>query len=241
MINRGVDTPIYLQIAYMIRDKIVNKEYQKNDKIPAEDDLAKQFGVSRMTARNAVTYLVNEGLVYRVHGKGAFVSNRKLNRNLNKLNNFHQDIEELGMKPTSKVLEFNRRLPSQKEQKILVLQKNQEVFDVKRIRYVDDEPLGIQNFIVPVRIVPSLPEVDLENGSFYKYLEEVGYPLDKAEQRMESILAPEIARIIGVAEEKPFFYFERLSFTKQNIPVELLHSYFYGEKYSFNITLHSDK
>lgn len=239
MINRGADTPIYLQIAYMIRDKIVNKEYQKNDKIPAEDDLAKQFGVSRMTARNAVTYLVNEGLVYRVHGKGAFVSNRKLNRNLNKLNNFHQDIEELGMKPSSKLLYFKKRFPNQKEQNLLELQKNQEIFDVKRIRYVDDEPLGIQNFIVPVQFVPNLPKVDLENGSFYKYLEEVGYPLDRAEQRMESVLVPDVAKTIGVSERKPFFYFERLSFTKENIPVELLHSYFFGEKYSFNITLHS--
>src|SRR5690625_2111879 len=115
MINRSNATPIYLQIAYKIRDQIVGGELKLNEQIPSEDELAELNGVSRMTARHAVTYLVNEGLVYRVHGKGAFVSSRKLNRNLNKLNNFHQDIEKLGMKPSSKLLEFKRRLPTQKE------------------------------------------------------------------------------------------------------------------------------
>jgi len=242
MINRESGTPIYLQIAYNIRKKIVDKDYKKNDKIPTEDDLAATYGVSRMTARNAVTHLVNEGYVYRVHGKGAFVLNRKLNRNLNKLNNFHQDIEKLGLVPSAKVIEFKERFPNQKEQNVLSIQKTEKVYDVKRIRYVDNEPLGLQNFIVPKKLVPNLPNIDIENGSFYEYLEEVGYPLYQADQRMESVYAPEIAKIIGVSlKNNPFFFFERVSYTKDNIPVELLYSYFHGENYSFNITLYSDK
>src|SRR5699024_8921232 len=232
MINRESGTPIYLQIAYNIRKKIVDKDYKKNDKIPTEDDLAATYGVSRMTARNAVTHLVNEGYVYRVHGKGAFVLNRKLNRNLNKLNNFHQDIEKLGLVPSAKVIEFKERFPNQKEQNVLSIQKTEKVYDVKRIRYVDNEPLGLQNFIVPKKLVPNLPNIDIENGSFYEYLEEVGYPLYQADQRMESVYAPEIAKIIGVSlKNNPFFFFERVSYTKDNIPVELLYSYFHGENY----------
>lgn len=240
MINRAGGLPIYLQIAYHIRDEIVSGVYEENAQIPAEQDLASTFGVSRMTARNAVTYLVDKGLVYRVHGKGAFVSVRKLKRTLNKLNNFKQDMEELGMKASSKMLEFVRRMPTPREQRLLKIRKNQEVFNVKRIRYANGEALGMQSFIVPTYFIPQLEEIDLERYSFYNCLKEAGYPLDYAEQRIETVLAPEIAKQIGVPTGKPFFYFERVSSTKDHVPVELLHSYFYGEKYSFHITLHTE-
>ncbi len=241
MINRESGTPVYLQIAYNIRKKIVDNYYKKDDKIPTEDDLATLYGVSRMTARNAVTHLVDEGYVYRIHGKGAFVLNSKLNRNLNKLNNFYQDIEKLGLSPSAKVIDFIERLPNQKEQNVLSIQRTEKVYDVKRIRYVDKAPLGLQNFIVPKKLVPNLPNIDIETESFYEYLEEVGYPLYKADQKMESIYAPDIAEKIGVSlENNPFFFFERISYTKDNTPVELLYSYFHGENYSFNITLYSD-
>src|SRR5699024_845695 len=149
MRNYAGGLPIYLQIAYQIRDDIINRKYEVNAQIPAEEELASIYGVSRMTARNAVTYLVNKGLVYRVHERDACVSVQQLNRNLNKLNNFKQDMKALGMRPASNILEFLRRLPTQREQQLLHIHKNQEVFNVKCMRYANGEPLGIQSFIVP--------------------------------------------------------------------------------------------
>ncbi len=240
MINRVGGIPIYLQIAYHIQDEIVNGTYGENVRIPAEKELASTFGVSRMTARNAVTYLVDKGLVYRMHGKGAFVSTQKMERNLNKLLNFQQDMEALGMTASSRLLNFIRRLPTQREQQLLNIHKNQEVFNVRRIRYADNEPLGIQNCIVPVHFIPHLTEINLDKHSLYRSLEDAGHELEFAEQRIETVLAPEIAKIIDVPIGDPFFYYERVSYTKNDIPIELLHSYFYGEKYSFHITLYSE-
>ncbi|KIL41632.1 hypothetical protein SD70_05760 [Gordoniibacillus kamchatkensis] len=167
------------------------------------------YGVSRMTARNAVTQLVNEGLVYRVHGVGAFVARAKLERNLNKLNGFFEDMTELGLKPSSKILQFVRREPSQLEQHRFHIQKSQDVYFIQRIRYVDDKPIGLQNLVTPAHLVPGLEQVDLSSSSFYTYLNSIGRPVEKAEQRMEAVLAPTIAKTIGIAESQPFFYFER--------------------------------
>lgn len=237
MINRAGGLPIYLQIAYQLRDDIISNVYAENDKIPAEDEIASSFGVSRMTARNAVTYLVNEGLVYRMHGKGAFVSQKKLGRTLNKLNYFHEDVKELGKHPSCTLLEFIERKSSQREQQILNINKVQPVLDIKQICYVDGQPLGTQNFIVPRHFVPELKEEDLEHDFFQSYVTDAGYPLETAEQRMESVLAPEVAQLIGVPKEEPFFYYERVSYTKGQLPILLIHTYFYGKKYSFTITL----
>lgn len=230
--------PYYLQIAQIIRNKIVKGQYPVNAKLPTEEEIVKMYGVSRMTARHAVTQLVNEGLVYRIHGKGAFVARTKVERNLNKMKGFFEEMKELGLNPSSKILQFSRRLPDQREQYLLKIQKNQEVYCINRIRYVDGTPIGFQNLVVPVHLVPGLDQVDLEQTSFYSYLEKIGHRLEKAEQRMEAIMAPYIAKKLGISEKIPYFFFERISFTDDQKPIELLKSYFRGDYYSYNIMLY---
>jgi len=238
LIAKNSPIPIYLQIAQILRERIRSGEYGVGERIPSEDDILKMYGVSRMTARNAVTQLVNEGLVYRMHGKGAFVARAKLERNLNKLNGFFEDMTELGLRPTSKIIKFVKREPNQKEQHQLNLQKNQEVYFVQRIRYVDDNPIGLQNLVTPVHLVPDLDQVDLAVSSFYSYLNSIGQNVEKAEQRMEAILAPSIAKMLGISDTQPFFYFERYSSKSDGTPIEVLESYFRGDFYSYSVTLY---
>lgn len=230
-------TPFYLQIAQLIRDKILSGEYPIDSKIPSEDEIVKQFGVSRMTARNAVTELVNQGLVYRIHGKGAFVARTKMERNLSKLTGFYEDMRAMGVEPSSKVLRFERRLPRLREQYLLQIQKNQEVFFVERIRYMNQEPIGLQELVTPVHLVPDLDKVNLEKESFYQYLKDIGRPLEKADQRMEAKLAPEVSRKMGLHEDTPYMYFERISFAG-GVPIEYLRSHFCGNFYSIHVTLY---
>ncbi|WP_276358369.1 GntR family transcriptional regulator [Cohnella caldifontis] len=229
--------PMYHQIANHIREHIVEGVLQPETQIPTEEEIVRDYGVSRMTARQAVTQLVQEGLVYRIHGKGAFVARKKLERSLNRLNGFHQDMVGLGLSTSSKVIGFKRRKPDQKEQHVLGLNRSHYVFEVRRIRYVNDRPMGVQSFVVAVHLVPELEKQDLENGSFYAYLQSIGRALVRAEQRMEAVLSPDSAKLLGVSESLPFFYFERISYDKDDQPIELLHSYFRGDQYSYGIQL----
>lgn len=238
MLIKNSPIPYYLQIAQILRDKISNGEYPIESKIPTEEEIVKEYGVSRMTARHAVTQLVSEGLVYRVHGVGAFVSRRKVKRNLNRLTGFFEDMKTLGLNPTSKILESVKRVANQREQNLLGLTKNQEIFYVNRIRFVNDKPVGLQSLVVPVHRVQNFDQINLENTSFYTYLDKIGSPLEKAEQRMEAVTAPHICEVLGISDQIPFFYFERVSYTKDNQPIELLDSYFRGDFYSYNITLY---
>ncbi|TBL73278.1 GntR family transcriptional regulator [Paenibacillus thalictri] len=236
-ISKSNPMPMYLQIAKDLRERIATGEFPVDAQIPTEEEITTHYGVSRMTARHSVTQLVNEGLVYRVHGKGVFVSKTKLERNLNKLNGFHEDMLELGLAPHSKLVRLEQRLPDQREQHVLQLLKSQAVFEVQRIRYVNGATMGFQKLVTPVHLVPQLENVDLENGSFYSYLKQIGKPLSRAEQRMEAVTAPEVAKLLEVPEHLPFFFFERISFDGSNIPVELLMSYFRGDQYSYSISL----
>jgi DNA-binding GntR family transcriptional regulator len=229
--------PYYLKISQQLRQDIISGRYKVNDKIPSEEEIVKRFGVSRMTARHAVTQLVNEGLVYRVHGKGAYIANNKVERSLNSLKGFYDDMKERGLNPVSQVIEFTRRLPSEYEQHKLQIQKHQEVYDIHRIRYINDCPVGTQKLVVPAHLVPGFENVNLATMSFYNYLNDIGRPLKMAYQHMEAVLAPEIARRLGISENMPFFYLERVSIVEGNIPIELLTSHFRGDMYSYKITL----
>src|SRR5690606_36132770 len=114
-----------------------------------EEALAKQFGVARMTARYAISELVQEGLVYRIQGRGTFVARDKVERHLNTLSGFYEDMQTLGLNPESKTLSFTTRLPDPTEQRLLRIRKNESVYAFERLRSLGDMPISIQHFVVP--------------------------------------------------------------------------------------------
>jgi len=232
--------PIYIQISQDLRNRILKGKYKQGDQIPTEEELVIEYGVSRMTVRNAVTELVNEGLVYRVHGKGAFVAQAKLQRSLNKITGFHQDMLEIGLNPKAKVVEFEKRGPTEKECHKLNLRKVNKVFSIKRIRFIDDIPYGYQELVVPEFQVPDLASLNLEKESLYSHLKLIGKPIKNAEQRMEALMNEHVATILGIDKNIPFFFFNRISYLENGTPVELLNSYFRGDKFSYKISLSNE-
>src|SRR5919107_2932451 len=98
--------PKYYQLKEIIRGRIESGELEKGELIPPERELCEMYGISRMTARQAVMELVNEGLLYREQGKGTFVAGKKIQQETARLTSFTQDMRERGMEASSVVLEF---------------------------------------------------------------------------------------------------------------------------------------
>ncbi|ALX47565.1 GntR family transcriptional regulator [Lentibacillus amyloliquefaciens] len=235
--DNGEHIPMYIRIAMDLREMILKGEYKQEEKIATEDEIALEYGVSRMTARGAITELVREGLVYRVHGKGTFVSRDKIERNLNRVTGFHEDMISMGLKPSSKVIKFKKRLPTDYECYELKLQKSTTVFEINRIRYIDDKPYGYQELILPEYLLKDLSKEDLEKKSLYAYLESINYPISYANQRMEVSTDTNINKIIDIPTHIPFFYINRISYLENDVPVELFNSYFRGDKFSYSLRL----
>src|SRR5438270_13113239 len=103
-IYRNSPLPRYYQLKEIMRDRIRSGEWKPGDLIPSERELGEQYGISRMTARQAITDLVNEGLFYREQGKGTFVSQRKITQQLIHLTGFTEDIRARGQRPSTKVI-----------------------------------------------------------------------------------------------------------------------------------------
>lgn len=234
--SANIKGPMYLQIANDIMEKVKNQTYEIYSKIPTEEELSKSFGVSRMTARNAITYLVEKGVLYRLHGSGTYVSSTKIERKLNKLQNFQEEFKILNLETSTKLVKIEVRTALPREQSLLGI-KSTNVYYFERIRYVNDIPLGFQKFTVPVNIIPGLEKLDLEKKSFYEYLENEGIKIFKGVQRMESITHSETAEILNLPDNTAFFYIERISYDNTETPFELLECYFRGDMYAYTTTL----
>ena len=103
-IYRNSPLPRYYQLKEIMRERVQSDEWKPGDLIPSERELSEKYGISRMTARQAITDLVNEGLFYREQGKGTFVSQRKITQQLIRLTGFTEDIKARGQKPGTRVL-----------------------------------------------------------------------------------------------------------------------------------------
>ncbi len=235
--------PIYYQIKQDILEKILSGELNPEDKIPSEEKLAQQYSISRMTARHAVTELVNDGHLYRVHGKGTFVSRPRVEKSFAYLTGFATDMVNKGYRPSSKVLHMARIRPDREVAGALHMKPREEVYEIVRIRMANEKPLAYQKTYLPVRLFPDLDRFDFAQNSLYQTLaDEYGTEPEYAQQRMDGRnVRGEIARSLGVKEGAAVLFAERVAFMDNGKPMEIVYSWYRGDKFVFEVTLYKEQ
>src|ERR1043165_1059315 len=96
--------PLYTQIRELLRERILRGDYASHAQMPSENEMVRMFGVSRITVRQALTDLQKEGLIFKIHGKGTFVSKPKATQNLQRLQGFGEAMSSEGHVAYSRVL-----------------------------------------------------------------------------------------------------------------------------------------
>src|SRR6266480_6637171 len=140
-IYRNSPLPRYYQLKEIMRERIRTGEWKPGDLIPSERELGEKYGISRMTARQAITDLVNEGLFYREQGKGTFVSRHKITQQLIRLTGFTEDIRARGQRPGAKVLSARMVPADETTAERLRIKPGLLICRLNRLRLADEEPL----------------------------------------------------------------------------------------------------
>jgi GntR family transcriptional regulator len=227
--------PRYYQLKEIMREKIRSGEWKPGDLIPSERELGEQYGISRMTARQAITELVNEGLFYREQGKGTFVSRHKITQQLLRLTGFTEDIRARGQQPGTRVLAASMCASDETVAERLRLNVGEEVFCLHRLRLANDEPLAIEHSYLSFPGCEGLMGDDLEHHSLYRLLEaKYSQSLLEAEQELEAgLVSEEEAPLLKVPVGSPALYTRRTTYTERNRPIEYARAIYCGEKYIF--------
>ena len=234
LIARGSKLPFYHQLYEILRGKIVRGEWKPGDTIPPESELIEQYQVSRVTVRQALDILVNEGLIYRQQGRGTFVAHPALEQGLVRLINFTQDMCNRGFEPGTKVL-FSALVPAPPDiAEKLQIEPGEELACLERLRLADGEPMSIEKSLLVHRYCPGVLQHDFTSDSLREFLDRIhGIRWAYAKQIIRAILASsDLAHLLSVRLKSPLLYVERVSFTERNIPLEFLRIYYRADRYS---------
>jgi GntR family transcriptional regulator len=238
MLTKNDGIPLYVQIRKSLRDDIVNKTLVPGQKIPSEDELAAQFGVSRMTVRQGISDLIDEGLLYRRHGVGTFVAQPHLERDHTRLTSFLESAKEEGLDVNVRVLIADILPAKLKVARSLSLNERDLVVRVKTLRYVAGLPITVHDAYVPYKLFPQLLQEDLEANHLWDIFESYGFRVKRALQRLEAREADEeIAQLLDVDEGAPILYKERTVFLDDGTPVEFTYCYNRGDRYKLTVVL----
>lgn len=239
-INFESRIPYYIQLMDILKEKVQLGNWVPGDQIPGEQDLCELYGVSRTVVRQALRELEFEGVINRRKGKGTFISLPKISEGLvQKLTGFYQDMVERGLKPGTKVLHQNVSPSNEKVARFLNIKPGDQVIDILRLRFINEEPIQLVTTYIPFEICPALASVDLTNRSLYEYLEkECGVFIAKGRRYIEAVLANETeAALLGIDRGTPLLMLDSISFSENGQPIEYYHALHRGDRSRFEVEL----
>ncbi len=239
-INFESHIPYYLQLMDILREKVQTGAWSPGDQIPGEQDLCELYGISRTVVRQALRELEIEGVISRRKGKGTFISPPKISEGLvQKLTGFYQDMVERGLRPTTKVLHQNSSPANEKVARFLNIKSGENVIDILRLRFINDEPIQLVTTYIPFALCPALASVDLTNRSLYEYLEkEAGIFIAKGRRYIEAVLANDTeAALLGIEPKSPLLMLDSISFSETGQPIEYYHALHRGDRSRFEVEL----
>ena len=240
MIDFKSNIPFYVQLMNVMNELIRDKTWKPGSQIPGELELCKEYGISRTVVRQALRELEFSGIVTRRKGKGTFVAEPKISEGLaQKLTGFYQDMVERGLKPITKVLR-QRVIPSnEKVSGFLQIPVGTQVFDINRLRSVEDAPIQLVTSFIPYDLCPKLAETDLSNRSLYAFLEEeCGVFISHGRRYIEAVAAnDQEAKLLEVERGAPLVMLDSISYQADGRPVEYYHAVHRGDRSRFEVEL----
>jgi len=232
-IVRGPGTTVHGQIEDWLADAIAAGRLAPGDRMPTEQDLAAWFGVSRMTLRHALSTLARRGLVTRAVGRrgGTFVAAAKLEQDLTTLAGFSEQLRRRGMVAGARVLSATERPAGPAAAAALKLGERDRVYEVRRIRFADGNPVVLEHSLFPAATFPGMLGCRLD-GSLYELLEvRYGQRPNRARECLEPVNAGvREAEALEVREGAPLMLVERTAYARDGQPVEFARDLFRGDR-----------
>ena len=234
------ELPIFRQIIDRINNGIESGEYTNGHVIPSEPELSKEFNTTRMTVRRAIDALVNEGKLYRVQGRGTFVSQIEFDKTYKKLG-FTSNMLSLGRKPSSKVLFAGICEAVPVIRNHLEAMEDEPLFCLVRMRLADMEPIALERVWLSVKRFPRIAEFDYSDRSLYGVLQhEFGLDLTStySKQRISAVtVTGEDAQALFGAKRGVALRIRNVDYDKSYRPFAATDVIYHAARYSLDILI----
>jgi len=229
---------LHEKLTQEFRRNIINRVWAEQSKIPTEHELCEIYGVSRVTVRQALSILEKEGYIERLQGKGTFVSPLRIVQPLGRFYSLGDQVENLGMIPSSRMYELRLIDASPDMADQFQLPEQGQVYFGIRLRLANDMPIALEHFYLPAYMFPKLTAQEIEDNGLYKtMLNKYGVEPDMASETFESILLNKTeAEFLEWENKKPGIRLERLTYSK-GVMIEDSKAIIRGDRYKCRIEL----
>ena len=226
--------PVYIQIHDQIKSEIEQGIWKIGDRLPSERELAVKFNVSRMTLRQAIQNLADEGILERKIGSGTYVARKKVQEKMTGATSFTEIMESQNRVPSSRTISYFLTSPSSSEMEKLNLQKEDTILRMERIRYADDIPICFEVASVPQKIIDAYSKAEITE-SLYRTLEEKsGNKIGAANQTITAVLASEkIAEYLEIKRGDAVLRLRQISYFEDGMPFEYVRTQYVGNRFEF--------
>lgn len=214
--------PIYIQIHDKIKEDIEKGVWSIGDRLPSERELALKFDVSRMTLRQAIQTLADEGILERKIGSGTYVARKKVQETMTGTTSFTEITLSQNRVPSSRTVSYFVAKPSSSEMEKLQLGPEDSILRMERIRFADDIPICFEVASIPYSLVSQYGKSEITN-SFYKTLEaKSGHKIGHSNQTISAVQASEqIAEYLEIKRGDAILRVRQVSYFENGLPFEL--------------------
>lgn len=235
--------PLYAQIKDMLRSGILDGSYMPLSRMPSESELQAMFDVSRITIRQALGDLQKEGLIFKVHGKGSFVSQPKAFQNVTSLQGFAEAMSRQGHEIVNRVMHF-RFVPAPADvARQLGVTEGTTVTEIHRVRLLNRAPVSYEITYLPERLGHQLQRADLVTRDIFLILEnDCAVPLGSADLSIDAVQADAVlADALDTTEGAPLLRIERLTHDQDGHPVDFEFLYFRGDTFQYRLRVDRER
>ncbi len=218
MISRARGISLKYQIEELLRSELESLNH--GDQIPSEEELAERFSVSRGTVREAILELMNEGIVYRIQGKGTFKSGKALYNSGYKITSLTEQLIQNGFKPGIRDIRVSDGHPSERIRSLLQVDEKENLWEISRVRLADDSPLCYNTAYLRKSLIPILQVSDLEMSLLDMVTNKFGLRVIRSESYCSAIAATKfLSEVLLVKIKSPILHLEHISYGVEEKPV----------------------
>lgn len=234
--ERTMEEPMYIKIHNQIKRDVENHVYKVGDRIPAERQLAVKFGVSRMTLRQAIKTLEEEGILERRLGSGTYVASQKVQEKMSGIMSFTEITQANGQIPSSKLISYQIGKPSLSEKERLNLNPDSEVLRMERIRFADETPICYEVVTIPYHLVENLSKDDISTH-LYETLNKNGYRIGRVTEHISAAVANENdARLLNAKRGEALITRRQVTELSNGQPFEYTRARYVAERFEFTFS-----
>ncbi len=234
LLEKRSQSPLYQQLMLRLKNDIIAGVYPPGGRIPSEQLLCETYGVSRVTVRKALLDLVQEGLLVRRQGKGTFVADKRLQRDLQHITSFSDACRNMGRTAGTKLISVTREAAQPDDVEKLGAQEGEEVLEVCRVRLCDGEPVMLEINRFGSRF--AFLEQENLNASLYPLLRSQGFiPSHATHDISLGHATPLVSRHLGTALGEALLILDETVMDQQEQPLHTSRQWIRGDKFTFRI------